>query len=244
VIAVCYDGRGWHLKLLLAGWEKSPMLLANRKNALSKAVLMAGLLALSLLGEKAMSYEEPQYTVVRSDGDFEYRQYESHRVSETLITGARDADAASSEGFRRLFAYITGANTQQSKISMTVPVSQGASEKISMTVPVQQSAAETGWRVSFVLPSRFTLETAPVPTDKRVYVREVPGRLMVVLRFAGRWTETNYARHEQELADYIAAQGLTAVGTVERAVYNAPFSIPWFRRNEVMVQIASLPDGS
>lgn len=220
------------------------MFLANPKYAVSKAVLMAGFLALSLLGEKAMSYEEPQYTVVRSDGDFEYRQYESHRVSETIITGARDADAASSEGFRRLFAYITGANTRQSKISMTVPVSQGASEKISMTVPVQQSAADAGWRVSFVLPSQFTLETAPVPTDKRVYVREVPGRLMVVLRFAGRWTETNYAEHEQELADYIAAKNLSAAGTIERAAYNAPFSIPWFRRNEVMVEIESLPDGS
>lgn len=217
------------------------MFFVNRKYAASKVMLMAGLLSLSLLGETAMSYEEPQYKVVYTDGDFEYRQYEPYRVSETIIVGARDADAASSEGFRRLFAYITGSNTSQSKISMTVPVSQGASEKISMTVPVQQSAADTGWRVSFMLPSQFTLETAPVPTDARVYVREVPGRLMVVLRFSGRWTESNYVEHEQELAGYVAAQSLSKAGTIERAAYNAPFSIPWFRRNEVMVAIEGLP---
>ena len=217
------------------------MLIANRKLSVSKAMLMAGLVLLALLGERAMSYEEPQYTVLKTDGDFEYRQYDPYRVSETIIEGARDGDAASSEGFKRLFAYISGANTSQSKISMTVPVSQGASEKISMTVPVQQSAAEDGWRVSFVLPAEFTLETAPVPTDKRVYVREVPGRLMVVQNFSGRWTESNYVKHEQELTEYSAAAGLRMTGTIERAAYNAPFSIPWFRRNEVMVEIESIP---
>lgn len=217
------------------------MLFSNSAYSKGKVMLLAGLLSLSLLGERAMSYEEPQYTVVNTEDDFEYRQYDPYRVSETIIEGARDADAASSEGFRRLFAYITGANSSESKISMTVPVSQGASEKIAMTVPVQQSAADTGWRVSFMLPSEFTVETAPVPTDKRVYVREVPGRLMVVQRFSGRWTESNYTEHEQELAQYVAAAGLSPAGVIERAAYNAPFSIPWFRRNEVMVAIESLP---
>lgn len=67
---------------------------------------------------------------------------------------------------------------------------------------------------------------------------------MVVLRFAGRWTETNYVKHEQELAGYIAAQSLSAAGAIERAAYNAPFPIPWLRRNEAMVEIESLPDRS
>ena len=224
----------------LSGWVVR--LIASRKCAPSKAMLVVCLLSLSLLGENAMSYEEPQYIVVQTDGDFEYRQYEPYLVSETIIADARDSDTASNEGFRRLFAYITGANTSQSKISMTVPVSQGASEKISMTVPVQQSAAEAGWRVSFMLPPQFSLETAPVPTDKRVYVREVSGRLMVVLRYSGRWTESNYVEHEQELGDYSVARDLSVSGTIERAVYNAPFSIPWFRRNEVMVAIEGLPE--
>ena len=86
-----------------------------------------------------MSYEEPQYTVVNAEGDFEYRQYDTYRVSETIVESANDPDTAGSEGFRQLFAYISGANSRESKISMTEPVSKGASEKIAMTVPVQQS---------------------------------------------------------------------------------------------------------
>jgi len=217
------------------------MFLTRSKYSASKAVLLAGLISLTMFGERAMSYEEPEFTVVGTDGNFEYRQYDTYRVSETIIEGADDPNTASSEGFRRLFAYISGANNSESKISMTVPVSQGASKKISMTAPVQQSAAEDGWRVSFMLPSSFTLETAPVPTDKRIYVREVPGRLMVVRKFSGRWTESNYVKHEQELAQYVAEANLRSIGPVERAAYNAPFSIPLFRRNEVMVQIEGMP---
>ena len=124
---------------------------------------------------------------------------------------------------------------------MTVPVSQGASQKISMTVPVQQSSAVDGWRVSFALPLEFTLETAPQPTDSRVYVREVPGRLMAVKRFAGRWTERNYLENEQKLRDYLKLAELEPVGEVERAAYNAPFSLPFLRRNEVMAEVKTVP---
>lgn len=203
----------------------------------TKLLLLTGLLLLAWPGEPAMSYEEPAYTVVATDGDFEQRRYAPYLVVETVIEDARSANAASGEGFKRLFAYISGANNSQTKVSMTVPVSQGESQKIEMTTPVQQSAAAEGWRVSFTLPAEFTRATAPAPNDSRVYVREVPGRQMAVLAFSGRWTEANYRQHEQELAQRVTAAGLTATGPVERAVYNAPFSIPWFRRNEVMVEV-------
>ena len=72
------------------------MFFTNNKYTLSKVVLMAGFLSLSLLGERAMSYEEPPYKVLNTAGDFEYRQYDPYRVSETIIEGARDGDAAAS----------------------------------------------------------------------------------------------------------------------------------------------------
>jgi len=206
-----------------------------------KATQALVLVALMFAGESAMSYEEPKYTVVYTDGSVEYRQYEPYLVSETVVSNVDSSNAAGNEGFRRLFRYIAGGNAAQSKISMTTPVSQGVSEKISMTVPVQKSVSAEGWRVSFMLPSEYTLETAPVPVDSRVYVREVPGRLMAVQRFSGRWTEANYADNERELEELIAAESITVIGAFERAAYNAPFSLPIFRRNEVMVAIDRLP---
>ena len=214
------------------------MLVKNRVRTTSRMVLIAGFL---FAGENAMSYEQPDYTVLYEDGNVEYRQYEPYLVSETIIENAGDYNDAGNEGFRRLFKFITGANQGQAKIAMTVPVAQAPSEKIAMTVPVQQGESADGWRVSFMLPSEYTLETAPVPTDSRVYVREVPGRLMAVLRFSGRWTDANYEARQDELIELVDAENITALGEVQRAAYNAPFSLPFMRRNEVMVVINRLP---
>jgi hypothetical protein len=208
-------------------------------------VFAAGFL---FVGEVAMSYEQPDYTVIYTDGEIEYRQYEPYLVSETVITNSDDYRDAGNEGFRRLFRYIAGDNQARAKIAMTAPVqqapSQTRSEKIAMTAPVQQSASEQGWTVSFMLPTEYTAETAPVPVDKRVYIREVPGRLMAVSTFAGRWTERNFAKYESELRDAIAAEGILAVGAVERAAYNAPYTLPFLRRNEVMLAVDRLPHES
>jgi len=214
----------------------------NRKSRVGRMAYQLALMATFLFaGETAMSYEQPDYTVVYKDGDIEYRQYEPYLVSETLIEINDGSKDAGNEGFRRLFKYITGANQSQSKISMTAPVAQAPSEKISMTVPVQQAASADGWRVSFMLPGEYTLDTAPVPSDPRVYIREVPGSLMAVRTFSGRWTEKNYVRYQTELKDSIAGENIQAVGEMQRAAYNAPFSLPFLRRNEVMVAVDRLP---
>jgi hypothetical protein len=40
----------------------------------------------------------------------------------------------------------------------------------------------------------MTLETAPVPANPNVRVREMPGRLAAAMRYSGRWTEAGYRR--------------------------------------------------
>jgi hypothetical protein len=210
-------------------------------NRLVKGRQGLAMLPLLVMGEVAMSLEKPDYTVIYSDGDIEYRQYEPYLVAETEINSASGAQAAGNEGFRRLFRYITGANSGAAKIAMTAPVQQTQGEKIQMTAPVQQTEAAEGWRVAFMLPTMYTLETAPQPTDTRVYVREVPGRLMAVKRFSGRWTEKNYRRNERELTESVAAAQVSVVGSIERAAYDAPYKLPFMRRNEVMLEVAAMP---
>jgi len=211
----------------------------RRNPTIGRALLLAGLL---FSGESAMSLEQPNYQVLYKDGDVEYRQYEPYLVSEAVIDNAGDYNDAGNEGFRRLFRYITGSNESRAKIDMTAPVAQvPSSEKIDMTVPVQQSASPDGWRVTFMLPSQYTLETAPVPTDPRVRVREVPGRLMAVLRYSGRWTERNYVQKQSQLSEAIEAADVESIGQMQSALYNPPYTPPFMRRNEVMVEVSSLP---
>lgn len=215
------------------------MLNQTARRRLGHTLVIAGLL---LTGVNAMSLEQPRYTVLYQDGDIEYRQYEGYLVAETVIDEIGSYKDAGNEGFRRLFRYISGGNRNQIKVPMTAPVSQmAASEKIAMTVPVQQAGAADGWRVAFTLPKKYTLATAPVPTDSRVAIREFPARLMAVLRYSGRWTERNFSRKTSMLLEAIAASRLEPIGEPASALYNPPFTPPFMRRNEIMVEVNRLP---
>ncbi len=189
-----------------------------------------------------MSIERPDYTVVFEDGAVEYRQYDPYIVAETVIENVEDYSDAGNEGFRRLFRYISGANLVQAKISMTAPVEQSqVSEKIAMTAPVERTASKQGWRVAFVLPGKYTMDTAPVPADSRVELRQVPGRLVAALRFSGRWTDRNHSRRSLELLAALDSRDVAPVSEITSAVYNPPFMPPFLRRNEVIVEVDRLP---
>ena len=92
----------------------------------------------------------------------EIRQYGPRLAAETVVPG--DEIAARSEGFRRIAAYIFGANHGSSKIDMTAPVSTAPSETIAMTAPVAQAKTPEGWHVRFFMPAKYTLETLPSRT--------------------------------------------------------------------------------
>ena len=185
------------------------------------------------------AYEEPAYEVARKTDQFEIRRYAPYVVVETEMRG--EYDQARNDAFRKLFAYIGGANRVQAKLEMTVPVvMEPAAEKIEMTVPVLTDTEPDGNRqvMQFVLPARFDEQTAPQPTDSQLRVRRVDAQWLAVRVYSGRASDSNYRENAFELMRALAAAELTPAGPARFAVYNGPFT-PWFlRRNEVMVPIA------
>jgi len=108
-----------------------------------------------------------------------------------------------------------------------------------MTAPVESREAQEseGITYSFVMESRYTLDTLPGPNNESIRIREKPSRFVAVRRFSGRWSEANMAQNERELLQALSADGIEPQGAVELARYNGPFT-PWFmRRNELIVPI-------
>jgi len=187
----------------------------------------------------AMATEEPKYVLLEQSGDFQLRQYPALIIAEVEVEG--DMDQASSRGFRLVADYIFGNNRaspgNSEKIAMTAPVTiEPRSEKIAMRVPVTLQPQAGSWRLNFVMPSQFTLDTLPAPNNPKVVLREVPSRKVAVLTFSGLASERKTAGKVKELLAWMAGKQLRPLADYELARYNPPWTLPFLRRNEVMME--------
>lgn len=187
--------------------------------------------------------ETPRYEVVSTHEGFEVRRYASRLVAEVEVTGrGREATNA---GFRVLADYIFGNNTARRSIAMTAPVDRrAASEPIAMTAPVDHRAVAAAdgederWVITFTMPSRYTLDTLPVPNDARVQIREVPPAHYAAVRFSGAPAEARVQERMDELARAVEAAGLVTAGVPPTyARYDPPWTLPMLRRNELLLEL-------
>lgn len=201
-------------------------------------VLLTAIL-LSGCGGFALAYEEPGYTVVERYQEFELRQYDTYLVAETSVSG--DFDDVGGEAFRRLFDYISEDDRPQGKIAMTTPVIQQPLPTVTEQSAVDDASpgANNRYRFAFVMPAGYSLEDLPRPENPKVLIKSVPARLMAARRYTGTWSEERYRSNEQQLLAAVQAAGLKTLGPPIFARYNAPFSLWFLRRNEVLVEVAA-----
>jgi hypothetical protein len=197
------------------------------------------LLAAALWGPIVSNVEQPKYQVVESSGNIEIRDYAPMIVAEVDMPGER-RDAIG-KGFRIIADYIFGNNTTAQKVPMTAPVTQQDSEKITMTAPVTQQGDGNTWRVRFIMPSSYTMETLPKPHNPAVKLKEIAAKRYAVIRFSGMAGEDSLKRRTKELNEWVGAKNLAPESDPVYAFYNPPWTLPFLRRNEVMVEIPGSP---
>ena len=186
-----------------------------------------------------MATEEPKYSVLEKEPPFEVRSYAPMIVAEVQVEG--DLDEASSQGFRLIAAYIFGQNKVNEKIAMTAPVTVedqvAKSAKIAMTVPVGIESKAGKWSVSFVMPAEYTMESIPKPINPLVELRQIPAVKKAVISFTGFYNQQKVAEKTLELEQWMKARNLQGVGTPHFARYNPPWTLPFMRRNEIMINL-------
>ncbi|CEN55127.1 conserved exported protein of unknown function [Candidatus Methylopumilus turicensis] len=197
-------------------------------------------LVLLLFSNITMATEEPKFELLEKDQSFELRMYEPKIHAEVIVTG--NMREASSKGFRMIADFIFGDNVaisgQSEKISMTAPVLiEPRPEKISMTAPVVIEQSSAGWRVNFVMPSQYTLATLPKPNNSLVKIKSVPAKKFAVIRFSGLVDEEKMSKKVSDLEQWINSKQLKVIGNAELARYNPPWTLPFLRRNEVLIEV-------
>ncbi|HVQ00347.1 MAG TPA: heme-binding protein [Candidatus Thermoplasmatota archaeon] len=167
------------------------------------------------------------YTVLKKMGTIEIRQY-----PEVLFAVVENDEYDS--GFNLLFRYITGENTSRRKIPMTAPVV--TPEKIAMTAPVVTRENY----MAFAIPSSYTKDTVPTPTNTSVHIEVQPEKVLAVVRFSGRAHESSVQKYTQALLSALKDQNIRVKGEPVLMRYNSPFTPGFLRRNEVAVEILFL----
>jgi effector-binding domain-containing protein len=195
------------------------------------------LILIALSGTIMSQVNEPKHKVLSLDEHIEIREYAPILVAQVSVTGERKN--AISAGFRILADYIFGNNEGRKKIAMTAPVEQQEGEKISMTAPViqQESLDNLHWNVRFVMPSEYTIETLPRPKNKQIEILSIPSKRYAVIRFSGLAREGILHKNLDALQQYIGSKKLHEVGKPVYAFYNPPWTLPFLRRNEIMIEI-------
>jgi hypothetical protein len=186
-----------------------------------------------------MAIESPAYKVVYTEKKFEIRDYEEYILAEVEIES--DFGSALQKGFRILAGYIFGGNTSKSRISMTAPVTEQAvaSEKIEMTAPVTSTPVEEGkkYRITFTMPSKYTLGSLPDSINKTISFRKVVRHKVAALRFSGNLNSKLAIRKAKELETWLVANKYSKKNNLIFAQYNPPWIPGIFRRNEVLADV-------
>ena len=193
-----------------------------------------------------ITVEQMPFQLVRREENFEIRDYEQVVVAETADDG--------NSGFRTLARYIGVFGTPENRvrgtdsdptnpskmapminqtIAMTAPV---LNERIDMTSPVLSS--NTGRStMAFVLPKEYkTVDSAPIPTNKNVRLRQLPKRKCAVMQFTWNVNEKQGEEKAKTFIKSLREMGYVT-GNWQLARYNPPFTIPFLRTNEIIVEL-------
>ena len=186
-----------------------------------------------------MATEEPQFSVLEKTPPFELRSYAPMILAEVKVEG--DLEEASSQGFRLIAAYIFGQNQVSEKIAMTTPVAIEEqipkSAKIAMTSPVSIESNAGQWIVSFVMPAQYTMENLPKPLNSKVQLRQIPAVKRAVISFSGFYNANKVAERTLELEEWMKTKNLQTASAPKFARYNPPWTLPFMRRNEIMIDV-------
>lgn len=198
-------------------------------------ILVVIIILAALAGNIMSNVEQPDYKLMTSKENIEIRDYPPMILAEVEVYGERKP--AISKGFKILADYIFGNNISNKKMEMTAPVTNELSEKMAMTAPVIQEQHMGKWKIRFVMPKKYSFETLPKPNSKEVTLIPFPARRFAVIRFSGLADDESIKQHKEELEAYILAEKLKPIGGPILAFYNPPWTLPFLRRNEVMIEI-------
>ncbi|KAK7101865.1 heme-binding protein 2-like [Littorina saxatilis] len=179
---------------------------------------MFGLIKLAIKG-----LQKPEYDNVGTSDEYEERRYKPAKWVSTTVKKI-SAKEATTEGFYRLFAFISGENDKSTKVDMTAPVTTWVD-------PGAGPNCESSFTVSFYIPTEHQ-EDPPKPTNPLVFIEDRPEFTAYVTKFGGFANDETWVQKAVELGNAIGDHSKFNDEQYYTAGYDPPFK-PFGRTNEV-----------
>lgn len=165
--------------------------------------------------------EQQKYSVIERADDFEIRYY-PRSILATVQMKETGFKSSSYKGFRTLAGYIFGGNAKK--------------ESIAMTAPVQMQFSDTSTSMSFVMPSRYSMDDLPAPQNGAVRLHQAEEEYVAVIRYGGYSSDRDIERYTEKLRSILASKNIKPEGSFRYLGYNPPYEV-FGRRNEIIVKI-------
>ena len=190
-------------------------------NVSTKRMMCTLLFTLTLGAGSSMadSVEEPEFVSIANIGEVEIRSYPAVIQA---VTTLRDSEETT-RGFRRLAGFIFGSND--------------AKHEISMTAPVQETLDVDHPELAFTMPADYSMKNLPTPDDPAVSLNVVPARTVAVISFSGWATAAKIRNHKRQLQLVLHSHNIEYASGPILNQYNPPWTLPFLRRNEIMLEI-------
>ena len=164
------------------------------------------------------NYETPNYEIIKTGNPIEIRLYENFYIVEY----DNENDPNINNGFGTLFSYISSDNTEN--------------QKISMTIPVIEEMKDDRLKMAFVVPKEYW-EKIPEPNNPNLNIKKFEKGYFAVIKYSGFSNKKKEKEKLEILEEWIEENDYNKVSNPMLAFYNPPITPPMFRRNEIMIRV-------
>jgi hypothetical protein len=165
--------------------------------------------------------ETQAYKVMKTESAFEIRLYPPATMA-TVSMNVKTYKEVSSSGFRKLASFIFGGND--------------ANKNIAMTTPVHMDLNDSTSSMSFVMPSKFKIDSLPKPNDSTVSITTSAEEYVAAIQFGGYANYGEIKKQVIQLEKALKANNIDFYGNFRFLGYNAPYQFIG-RKNEIIVSV-------
>lgn len=93
------------------------------------------------------------------------------------------------------------------------------------------------YRVSFMMPAKFSLDDLPDPINDNISFEEIPSKKYYVWQFSGYANESRSAKQLALFIKSLEESGVSVSSSPILNQYNDPWTIPFMRKNEWWIEV-------